>query len=159
MWLSKTFVVLLLASGIGAAFAQSGDSITLDEYARILAAKMKQPEKVDSPMAVASAPASTTTKREKVNPFAGWTYNGATMDLATSQPLFGELIVNGRSRIVYPGDVVAPSWRVAVLTERAIELQNSACATPAVTGGTPKTKGKALSGTEQFCQFRLPRKV
>ena len=154
MSLNKNLFIACQLFLISSAFAQSSptgsSNMTLSEYTAILAAKLKNADKAEMPAAKDPATPAVLPKQEWINPFANWIYNGATLD-KTGSILYGELIINNRSRLVYDAETIAPSWRVIKLTGRAIEFQNTACLKS--TQATHKSKK-----SEEICQYRLNRK-
>lgn len=152
MLLNRTLFFCVFALSSAASFAQQADTLTLDEYTKILAAKMKQSDLVLMPSPAAKVlPTAEQYKLRKIVPidfFAGWVYNGATVEAATKQALFGELIFGGRSRIVYTGDVIGQVWRVVLLSEQTIEFKKISCDAPGA------KKNAVRPGA---CQHRLTR--
>lgn len=179
---SLLFAVALACQGAAMAQAtgagQATGPLTLDEYSKILASKMRQ---ADAPVAAAATAAATSASiaaamkkqpvvaaakaapMEKPDPLAGWGYNGASVDAATRMPMFGEMTRpgSGRPQVVYPGDFVIPGWRVVALTDRTVEVHNMACgaapAAPAADSGdiekpeaaaTDKPKAKGQGKTK-----------
>jgi hypothetical protein len=150
---NKTVLLCVFAMSSAVSFAQQTDTLTLDEYTKILAAKMKQTDLASTSTMPAKALRNSEEHKPRkvapIDPFAGWSYNGATIEAATKQPLFGELIFGGRSSIVYSGDVIGQVWRVVLLSEQNIEFENVMCAAP----GAQK---KAIH--PGVCQHRLTRR-
>lgn len=174
---NKVVFACLLSLVAMTSFAQSlsapvtdAETITLDEYAKVLALKLKQQQTQATASsgtvpaikagAIPLAPGDAVSKPQKVaapNPFEGWSYNGATLDATTKQALFGEVIVAGQRRLIYSGDVLAQSWRVTTLAVAAVEFKNVACDMAAK--AAPRKKSAPVARSEQMCSYRLTRKV